>query len=283
MATLLAACGIYILTYFTATLAWLFSYRALGIRLRALHALKIILLSQFAKYLPGNVGHHVGRTLLAERYGLTISATVTSMLTDTALVLISGLICSLPSLSFLVSVLSEQHATTAANLLIVSVIAAVAFTACTLALGPLRSRAITVAARFRTLFEGFASVRIILPALALHAFSFVIGAIALWLLCHYFAQTPLALLPAFVGIYSAAWLAGFVIPGAPAGLGVREAMLLAGMSSVMPSDAALMSTALFRVVTITGDGLAFMIGFILPGSTHERQGVEAHDHDEFPG
>lgn len=34
-----------------------------------------------------------------------------------------------------------------------------------------------------------------------------------------------------IGIEAAAWLVGFVVPGAPGGLGVREAVLIAGLSA----------------------------------------------------
>ena len=51
----------------------------------------------------------------------------------------------------------------------------------------------------------------------------------------------------------AAWIAGFVTPGSPGGLGVREAaMVLLGRQAAAP-DVLLMTALLFRVVTFGGD------------------------------
>ena len=69
---------------------------------------------------------------------------------------------------------------------------------------------------------------------------------------------PGSLLAAF----ALAWTAGLVIPGAPAGLGVFELVLvlwLGGVveSGVVENEAALLATALsYRVVSTIGDALA---------------------------
>lgn len=59
--------------------------------------------------------------------------------------------------------------------------------------------------------------------------------------------------------YVAAWFIGFVTPGAPAGLGMREAamiFLMQGMS--IPEVDVLLAVALNRIVTILGDFLFFV-------------------------
>lgn len=64
---------------------------------------------------------------------------------------------------------------------------------------------------------------------------------------------PGSLLAAF----ALAWTAGLVIPGAPAGLGVFELVLVLRLESVMPDEAALLATALsYRVASTIGDALA---------------------------
>src|SRR5690606_19499076 len=57
-----------------------------------------------------------------------------------------------------------------------------------------------------------------------------------------------------------AWLLGFVIPGAPAGAGMREsALALAGGSGPNVLSAILM----FRLITMLGDFTAFILGLLL--------------------
>jgi glycosyltransferase 2 family protein len=60
------------------------------------------------------------------------------------------------------------------------------------------------------------------------------------------------------GSYAFAWGIGFVIPGAPAGLGVREAVLTGILSGVLPENSILVSAVLFRLVSTLGDILFFL-------------------------
>jgi uncharacterized membrane protein YbhN (UPF0104 family) len=52
-----------------------------------------------------------------------------------------------------------------------------------------------------------------------------------------------------------AWLAGFVVPGAPGGLGVREAALLWLLAGQMDASQAGSVAVIMRVATTFADGL----------------------------
>jgi len=58
-------------------------------------------------------------------------------------------------------------------------------------------------------------------------------------------------------------VAGYIIPGAPGGLGVREAILVAALGPVYGEGTAVALAIIYRVCSITADGLAFLIGLIL--------------------
>lgn len=57
----------------------------------------------------------------------------------------------------------------------------------------------------------------------------------------------------FAAVFLLAWLAGFVVPVAPGGLGVREAALLALAGGGVPAAAALAATLALRAASIAGD------------------------------
>ena len=89
--------------------------------------------------------------------------------------------------------------------------------------------------------------------------------------------------------FALAWVVGFVTPGAPAGLGVREALLLAMLSHGMgASNASLLIVAL-RIATTLGDMLCFALGLAMmprvrrpvrvPGPGVSR---DASGHDRQP-
>lgn len=56
-----------------------------------------------------------------------------------------------------------------------------------------------------------------------------------------------------------AWLIGFATPGSPAGLGVREAVLITLLDSPSIEDTLLVAVLISRIVTVLGDMLFFAI------------------------
>jgi len=92
------------------------------------------------------------------------------------------------------------------------------------------------------------------PAVFFYSMYFLVGGFLLALLCD-------CVVPAFQWgmifhitlIWPLAWLAGFVVIGAPAGLGVREALLIALLGHLLGSSNALLITILFRIILTLGD------------------------------
>ena len=256
--SLCAATGLYLATFASATGAWQFGLRLFGLQPGFRELARILMSSQIAKYLPGNVGHHVGRVVLARRIGLPADAVVASMVLDTGLVLVAGAVCSLPALAVLLDA-AGRHPSTAWRSLAIACALALLVLAALLASPALRGR---VSAWHSRVPAWRTASRWLGGALACHAASFVAGATALFLLCLGLASamgTPagghwLAVL----GIYAAAWLLGFLMPGSPAGLGVRELVLLLGLAPVFGEQLATTAAALLRLVTTSGDGIAFL-------------------------
>jgi hypothetical protein len=66
-----------------------------------------------------------------------------------------------------------------------------------------------------------------------------------------------------IAVFSAAWIAGFLAPGAPAGLGIREAILLAGLGPTFGARTAVEITIFFRVLSVAADLVALCAGSLL--------------------
>ena len=64
--------------------------------------------------------------------------------------------------------------------------------------------------------------------------------------------------------YVIAWLAGFLVPGSPAGLGVREVVLLYLLSGHYPESTLLILILASRIVTTFGDVLFYLAALALP-------------------
>lgn len=69
--------------------------------------------------------------------------------------------------------------------------------------------------------------------------------------------------PLMLAAGAASWAAGFIVIGAPAGLGVREVAFVALAGGALGEDRALLLIALYRLVTFFGDTLAFAVGALL--------------------
>jgi hypothetical protein len=64
------------------------------------------------------------------------------------------------------------------------------------------------------------------------------------------------------GAYVVAWLVGLVTPGAPAGVGVREMVLIFLLGHAIPETELLPAVVVSRLVTVAGDVLLFVATFI---------------------
>ena len=65
------------------------------------------------------------------------------------------------------------------------------------------------------------------------------------------------------GTFAIAWVAGFLTPGAPAGLGVREVILLKVLGNFYGTGVAAGITISLRVITLIADCLIFGIALMV--------------------
>jgi uncharacterized membrane protein YbhN (UPF0104 family) len=64
-------------------------------------------------------------------------------------------------------------------------------------------------------------------------------------------------------LFSLAWVAGYLTPGAPGGLGIREAMMVLLLPPVVGTGAAVGLGITLRIATTVGDATAFLIGLAM--------------------
>lgn len=78
------------------------------------------------------------------------------------------------------------------------------------------------------------------------------------------AEIAIGQYPAVMGAFVIAWLVGMVVPGAPAGIGVREAMLLFLLHGLIPEHDLLTIVLLHRMMSVVGDLLLFLLAWLIP-------------------
>jgi len=62
---------------------------------------------------------------------------------------------------------------------------------------------------------------------------------------------------AIIGLYLLAWLAGFITPGAPSGIGVREVVMILFLGDFVHAGILTAAMVMHRVLTATGDVMAY--------------------------
>jgi hypothetical protein len=83
------------------------------------------------------------------------------------------------------------------------------------------------------------------------------------------AMTP-ALTITVMGLYILSWTAGFLTPGAPSGLGIREAVLLMFMSGTLNESVLLSTIVIHRALQVAGDLAAYVMVWVY--SRYARKG-----------
>lgn len=245
-------------------LAWKRLLAAMGVRSRFRQLNAIMLATQIGKYLPGNIGQLIGRAGLSLKQGFSASAVAGSIAYEILLLLLSGVLVgviaaalSRPGLAFL---LQERSAA-----LVGAVLLSLAGLAAIPLVGKLLPRLVAALSPGNATHEPLPrpGMRAMAGAMLLYGCAYLaIGASAATLAVGLYPDTwpDVALLTAAFAI---AWVVGFLTPGAPAGIGVREALLMLMLGPGMGTASASLLILALRIATTLGDILCFIAGLAL--------------------
>lgn len=230
--------------------AWVALVRiAAGQRVAAAPLYASHLRAQLAKYLPGNVFHVAYRHVAARRAGVGHAPLALALGMEMLLVVASAAMFSLgvASDARIAAIAPWAHwLAWGAWLLPVAGVFAVA----------LYARRVGRRVALSSLLRGIAGV------LAIHLAFVALSALALWSLAPVAGGLSIT---SWYGWFALAWLLGYVMPGAPAGLGVREAVLVLGLGPALGDAQALVVALAYRFVTVVVDAALAGIGFVLRG------------------
>jgi hypothetical protein len=247
-----------------SALAWKRLLATMQIAARFPRLCGIMMTTQIGKYLPGNIGHYIGRSALALKAGLPANAVAGTLLYEALLLLVTGVGVAVVAAALSQPGLAQlrAHGMTLAWVAMACVAG--------VALLPFAHRWLmrAIARIAPTLPSTHAIAMRVRPAdlavaIALYAGAYLaIGASA--------AILALGLWPGVVpdfalltAAFAVAWVAGFVTPGAPAGIGVREALLLLMLAPAMGTTAATLLVLALRIASTLGDIVSFLIGAVL--------------------
>lgn len=234
--------------------------------------IEIMAITQMAKYVPGNVGVHLGRAGMAIAKGIPSRPLVISILLETVLAVaaalavgLAGVALSRPSSPILIEEL-RSPLWLAGSVIIAILVAAILLR---FLASPLLNR---FAPRHAWLLSGEMAPKAAnaIQAFSAYAVNYVFIGIGISLMGYVMlpdtAHDPALLCASF----AFAWVAGFFAPGAPAGLGVREGLMLIILGTSYAKADALVIVIALRLATMLGDTLSFLAGYALLLDSRKR-------------
>jgi uncharacterized membrane protein YbhN (UPF0104 family) len=251
IADLLLALGITLVAHVWSGWVWYGIMRSLNASVPPTWTIITYLKTNLGKYLPGNIWHFVGRIQFLREYGTSTGVAITGVVLEPLLMAAAALaivLVSLPStlvqLVILIAVLVALHPRIL-NPVLQRLAQAKLKQADQLESDPLPDTAKIPQLQqypWRPLLGELAFV-------ALRGVGFVFCFMALYSL-------DVADVWPLVGAFSLGWLLGLVIPGAPGGLGVFEATVLAVLTPQFPAAIVLGVVALYRLNSTLAEVLA---------------------------
>lgn len=249
-------------------LSWRSSYRAMGADLPLLEALRVFLISQIGKYLPGSVWPVFTQVEMSRRHGISRSQAATASIVS---MLVGTLTAALASLLVFVSdsgtLLSRYWPVLVAVPLIMSLI-----------YPPVLNRLLQFISRYMRRYECVTVVDFsaLVQSCLWSGTMWVAFGIHFHVLVNGLAEAPVTFAHS-VGTFALAWVAGFLFIIAPAGVGVRESVFVIALGDAIGAPQALtvavLSRALLTVIDAGGLALAGLVPMLVsPTRTKKAKG-----------
>lgn len=228
--------------------------------------------TQLAKYLPGNIAQHASRVMLSLSRGMPADAYAMTVVVETVLAISAAVIVTIG-----LTVLSPGGLAVLPYELRQSLPWIVLSLPILLLLLPLvLKKAILIGSRRSSwIGERFRDNRI--PggraqslALAAYMANYLLIGIGFLLIVRAMEAGPSLGYSKLTAAFAASWIAGFVAPGVPAGLGVREGVMAMMLVDDSPDEALLGAITGMRLATVLGDLLWFVLGGAILHSIGKR-------------
>lgn len=234
--------------------------------------------SQIAKYLPGSVWALPGRIFLYSRIGIPGSIGVSSLLSELILMIAGAAVISFIGLSTHMMELQFMI-----GVVFVGIIAFALIIRLFRGKPELLSR-LPIPKRVNgllTTINWYFSFRQSIILVMFYAAIWVVFGIAFDTVLASVGISPNEFLY-IAGLFAAAWTLGFVVPIAPGGIGIREGVMVAGVSILvddpLPVVVAVLSRILWMIAELVGLGTAYLMHSIAEKQTKRLETL----HREVP-
>ncbi|MCG8016089.1 MAG: hypothetical protein JAY97_07725 [Candidatus Thiodiazotropha sp. 'RUGA'] len=205
-------------------------------------------ITQLGKYIPGSIWQYVGRITLYKEAQISNAKIRDTLLLETFWVVFSALLIGL------CLILLTQHS------LIIEIIGQLpGYLTHPLTLGLFAALIIALAVSLRKTLQRYARQFMFSPIAALVVSSlWICLGFSFWITLLPYASQDISFIY-IVGLYALSYALGFAVPFAPAGIGVREALLVMGLLPYLDANTAIVLATINRLFYIISEILLVLI------------------------
>jgi glycosyltransferase 2 family protein len=258
LAFALNLCGL-----FGSLMVWRELLADLGSRLSVPEAWRIMFIGQLAKYIPGSIWPVLAQAELGADRGIPRSRSALSVLLSYAVMTTSGLVVAAVTLPF-------ATAATVAQYFWVVFLVPIGIV---LLSPPVLNRLLRLVLRVtrRPALERGVSFRGLARTMAWAVFGWLFNGLEVYVLMRQLAGDRQGTLLVSIGAYSLSWAVGFLAVFAPAGTGVREAVMVAVLHVRTTTAIALVIALVTRATAVLCDALTGAVAAALVGRGRLRR------------
>ncbi len=225
-------------------------------KLQGLKAIKIYLITNISKYLPGNIWHFFGRVKAIQDEGDNLAVATVSVVIEPLLMAIAALLITVMSASIGIIEVKFSPIIFLLQLIIIIIIL--------VGINPkIINPILSKLAKSKSSNNSAELTKYPLLPLLGEVIFLLLRGFAFLLILLAFVSVKMSLIFQILSGFSFAWLLGLIVPGAPGGIGIFEATIIATFNqSFLPPQIVLIVIALFRINSILGELIAAFIAFI---------------------
>lgn len=249
---ILCSVAVLVLTFLGGAFFWQIILGSLNYNLTFKRSLKIFIVSNFGRFIPGVFLHYIARVYMAKKAGIGVASSAVSVLLEAYYTFCGAAIISIFGMTFIIDWLKLPGVYIYIYLLFLILI---------ISLNPKfvfkTSKKIPILKSKVTSLNFDINYTAHLKLLLLSSFLFFLNGLAFYLLSLAFKNGVFSLLE-LSGIFSASWIIGFLTPVAPGGLGVSDLSFAYLLSSRYEFAIGTMLVLLYRAGLIVSELLVFL-------------------------
>lgn len=220
--------------------------------------------TQIAKYIPGNIFHLPSRHLKGFQNGFQHAPLLGAAAFEMIGLLVAASLISL--IGFLAGIRTAISIISIAAVLCLTLVSPIIIRYLVTHIKPLK--------RIQLPPEtGLDLIKKLLPIWSIYLLFFFVANLIFFAIVRQVSGPGFSIpIPVAFATFTISWLAGFITPGAPAGIGVREGVIILILSRYVGEPASIMISILSRFVIFAGDLLFYFVGLLSSDRHDDRQG-----------